>query len=415
MTFENANDGGGKEDGTGPLQGVRIVDLTSMGMGPYATQILADLGADVIKVESPDGDAVRRVAPMRHPGMGAGFLTLNRNKRSAVLDLKQPDGLAAFIELLKGADVLVYNVRPAAMARLGLDYDSVAAVNPQLVYCGLYGFGQDGPYGEKPAYDDMIQGLSALPSLFAQAGEGPPRYVPMAIADQAVGLVGVYAVMGGLLARQRTGRGQAVDVPMFENMAQFVMTLHTGGATFDPPVGPTGFQRHLAPERRPFATADGFICMLLYTDMQWRRFFELIGRPELRDDARFAGVTERGRNVGPLYAMAAEAFAARTTAEWMPLLEAADIPAMPLHTLDSLLEDPHLAEVGFFEWVDHPTEGRIRTMAVPTRWSDTPTRVRRQAPGLGEHSVEVLREAGLSAERIEQLLAAGAVRQGGRA
>ncbi|HEV7912722.1 MAG TPA: CoA transferase [Albitalea sp.] len=413
MTFENANVRGGDGTGGGPLQGVRIVDLTTMGMGPYATQILADLGADVIKVEAPDGDAVRRVGPMRHPGMGAGFLTLNRNKRSVVLDLKQPDGLAAFRELLKDADALVYNVRPAAMARLGLDHDSVAAINPRLVYCGLYGFRQDGPYGEKPAYDDMIQGLSALPSLFAQAGDGSPRYVPMALADQAVGLVGVYALMGALLARERTGRGQAVDVPMFESMAQFVMTLHTGGATFDPPMGATGFQRHLAPERRPFATADGFICMLLYTDLQWARFFELIGQPQLRDDPRFRGVTERGRHVGPLYAMIAETFAARPTAEWMTLLAAADIPAMPLHTLDSLLADPHLAEIGFFEWVEHPTEGRIRTMDVPTRWSDTPPQVRRQAPALGQHSVEVLREAGLSQDRIERLLAAGVTRQDG--
>ncbi len=396
---------------SGPLDSIRIIDLTNMGMGPYATEVMADLGADVVKVESPQGDPIRGVGPMRNPRMGSAFLHINRNKRSVVLDLKKPKGLQALLKLAESSDVLVYNVRPPAMARLGLDYASVAAVNPRIIYCGVYGFGQEGPYGEKPAYDDMIQGLSAIPSLEARLG-GNPRYVPMAMADQTVGLVAAYTVLAALVCRANSGKGQAVEVPMFESMAQFVLACHMCGQTYDPPLGEAGFVRHLTPERRPFPTQDGFICMVPYNDEQWFRFFDLVGRPELRSDLRFSNVTDRTRNIGQLYAIVAEVLSTGSTAEWMKALAGADIPAMPLHTLDSLMADPHLAKIGFFQWTDHPTEGRIRTMEVPTNWSATPPRVRRQAPNLGEHSVEVLREAGYSEEEIRALVAEGATHDG---
>lgn len=398
---------------SGPLHGIRVLDLTSMGMGPYATGVMADLGADVVKIESPLGDPVRNVGPMRHTGMGATFLHLNRNKRSVVLDLKHPRGVQALLTLAQGSDALVYNVRPPAMARLGLDYASVAAVNPRIVYCGVYGFSQAGPYGEKPAYDDLIQGLTAIPSLEARLG-GNPRYVPLALADQAVGFVAAYAVLAALVSRASTGQGQAVEVPMFESMTQFVLTCHLGGQTFDPPLGEAGFVRHLAPERRPFPTSDGFVCLVPYSDEQWFRFFDLIGRPDLRVDPRFSNLADRTRNIGQLYVIAADALGSRSTADWIEALGQADIPAMPLHTLDSLLNDPHLAKTGFFSWVDHPTEGRIRTMDVPTHWSATPPQVRRQAPTIGQHSIEVFREAGLSEEAIAGMLADGVIRSGAR-
>ncbi len=394
---------------SGPLHGIRVIDLTNMGMGPYATEVMADLGADVVKIESPQGDPIRDVGPMRNPGMGSAFLHINRNKRSVVLDLKQPKGIKALLKLVERADALVYNVRPPAMARLGLDYPSVAAVNPRIVYCGVYGFSQAGPYGEKPAYDDMIQGLSAIPSLEARLG-GNPRYVPLALADQTVGLVAAYTVLAALVCRANTGKGQAVEVPMFESMAQFVLMCHMCGQTYDPSLGEAGFVRHLTPERRPFPTRDGFICMVPYNDEQWFRFFDLVDRSELRSDPRFSNVTDRTRNIGQLYAIVAEVLSTRNTAEWMKDLARADIPAMPLHTLDSLMTDPHLAKMGFFQWVEHPTEGPIRTMDVPTHWSATPPRVRRQAPNLGEHSVEVLREAGFSEEEVAGLLAEGVTR-----
>ncbi|HYH19552.1 MAG TPA: CoA transferase [Azospirillum sp.] len=397
---------------SGPLNGVRILDLTTVLMGPYATQILGELGADVIKVEPPQGDTVRGIGPMRHPGMGAIFLHANRAKRSIALDLKQPDGRQALLDLARTADVLIYNVRPQAMARLGLSYAEVAAVNPRIVYVGLFGYGQDGPYAAKPAYDDLIQGAVGIPTLFAASTGGEPRYVPATMVDRTVGLHAVYAVTAALFHRERTGQGQAVDVPMFETMTHFVQGDHMGGATFEPAAGPTGYPRLLAPQRRPYRTSDGYICALIYNDKQWRSFFELIGRPDVLDgDPRFADMDSRTRHIDELYGFVAEYLATRTTAEWMEALTRADIPVMRLHTLDSLLEDPHLTATGFFSVVEHPREGSIRSMAVPTRWSATPPAVERQAPALGEHSAEVLREAGYDDATIAALAERGVIRE----
>ncbi|HYD67341.1 CoA transferase [Azospirillum sp.] len=397
---------------SGPLNGVRILDLTTVLMGPYATQILGELGADVIKVEPPQGDTVRGIGPMRHPGMGAIFLHANRGKRSIVLDLKQPEGRQALLDLARTADVLIYNVRPQAMARLGLSYAEVAEANPRIVYVGLFGYGQDGPYAAKPAYDDLIQGAVAIPTLFAASTGGEPRYVPATMVDRTVGLHAVYAVTAALFHRERTGEGQAVDVPMFETMTHFVQGDHMGGATFEPAEGPTGYPRLLAPQRRPYRTSDGHICALIYNDKQWRSFFDLIGRPDILDsDPRFADMDSRTRHIDELYGFVAEHLATRTTAEWMEALTRADIPVMRLHTLDSLLEDPHLTATGFFQVVEHPREGPIRSMAVPTRWSATPPAVERQAPALGEHSAEVLREAGYDDATIAALAERGVIRE----
>lgn len=395
----------------GPLNGVRILDLTSVLVGPYATQILGDLGADVLKVESPAGDNVRGIGPMRHPGMGAIFLHANRSKRSIVLDLKAPDGRQALLDLARNADVLIHNVRPRAMARLGLSYDDLAAVNPSIIYAAVTGFGQDGPYAEKPAYDDLIQGAAAIPTLIADSSGGDPRYVPATMADRTVGLHAVYAVAAALFHRERSGEGQEIEIPMFEAMTEFVLGDHMGGMTFEPPLGPTGYPRLLARHRRPYRTTDGHICVVIYNDKQWRNFFTLIGREgELDSDPRFADIGSRTRHINELYGLVADAIANRSTADWLAALTEADIPVMPLHTPDSLIDDGHHAATGFLRTVEHPHEGTVRSIGVPTRWSGRRPEPVRQAPRLGEHSVELLREAGYDEQRIGDLLARGITR-----
>lgn len=390
------------------LAGVCVLDLTTVVMGPYASQILGDHGADVIKVEAPSGDILRQVGPARSPGMSSNFLASNRNKRSLVLDLKQRAAYEVLKRLVTTADVLLHNVRPSAMARLGLAYGDLAPLNPRLIYVAAVGYGERGRYAGRPAYDDLIQGASGLAALIAEAGDGTPRYVPMTMADRTVGLHVVNSVMAALLARARTGKGQSIEVPMFETFAGFVMGDHLGGLTFDPPLGPAGYARVLSRDRRPYATRDGHICVLIYNDKQWRSFFQAIGRAELADDPRFADHRRRSERIDEVYAFAAEIFRTRTTAEWQGLLEEADVPVMPLHTIASLTEDPHLKETGMLRWEDHPSEGRIRVVDLPGSWSDTPPTARRPAPRLGEHSVEILREAGLTHDEIEALVASGA-------
>jgi len=389
---------------TGPLEGMRILDLTSLVMGPYATQTLGDLGAEVIKVEPPAGDGMRAVGPMRNPGMGAMAMHLNRNKRSVVLDLKQPDGREACLRLAAGSDALIYNTRPHAMVRLGLDYPAVAAVNQRIVYIGVFGYGEDGPYAGKPAYDDLIQAAVGIPTLYAQQGADSPRYAPVTLADRVVGLHAAIALISAVLHARRTGRGQAVEVPMFEAMAQLVMGDHLGGKTFEPPLGPTGYARLLAADRRPYATADGYLAVLVYNDKQWRTFFDLIGRPELHQTEMFRSQTARAANIEAVYAFLADVLATRTSDDWLALLGGSDIPVTKLHTIDSLVDDPHLRKVGFYPEFDHPTEGRIRTPAPVGRYAATPLAIRRPVPRIGEHSVDVLREAGYSEVEIDRLL-----------
>lgn len=391
----------------GPLDGIRIIDMTTVLMGPYATQTLGDFGADVIKIESPEGDVVRQIGPMRNEGMGPMYLNVNRSKRVVTLDLKHPDGRAALLELVRDADVLVYNVRSAAMARLGLAWEDVCAINPRLIYAGMFGYSQSGPYARRPAYDDLIQGGALLPYLFHRVN-GKPSYVPAAIADRVVGLATVNAILAALLERQKSGLGQRVDVPMFETMVHMVMSDHLGGLTYDPPLDKGGYARHLSPDRRPYQTRDGFICALVYTDAHWKRFFVAIGQPDMAAaDPMFADFPARMAHIDEVYGKLSEIMLTRTTQEWMTLLDGADIPVMPMHDFESLLEDPHLTETGFFPMVDHPSEGRLRQMAVPTRFYRTPAEPTRLAPQRGEHSVEVLREAGYGEEDIEKLLALG--------
>lgn len=391
----------------GPLEGVRIVDLTSVVVGPLATQILADHGAEVIKVESKSGDLVRNMnGKSVTPGMGAKFLHLNRNKRSIVLDLKQPAGHAVLMRLVARADVLIWNVRPPAMARLKLAYDDVRAANPGIIYCGMFGFGQDGRYRDKPAYDTIIQGSGGMAALHHRA-MGEPRFVPMVVADKVVGLIAVQMIAMALYRRARTREGCSIEIPMFENLVKFVLEEHMYLKTFDPPLGETGDPRLLDPLGKPIPTKDGWICISANTNDQAFAFFDAAGRPELKSDPRFCSVPARFAHVKEYFEIRIEALKTRTTAEWLEIFDAADVPAMPYHTLDSVLDDPHLKEVGFFEMKNHPTEGRTRNMRLPNRWSCGTRHDWSPAPKLGQQSIEILREVGYSEGEIEKMIAEG--------
>jgi crotonobetainyl-CoA:carnitine CoA-transferase CaiB-like acyl-CoA transferase len=388
----------------GPLAGVAIIDLTTVVLGPLASQILGDLGAEVIKVEPPEGDIMRYAGPARHRDMGHVFLNLNRNKRSLCLDLKRPEGAAALLALVRRSDVFMHNMRPQAMARLGFAYPRLREVNPRLVYCAAHGYGQEGPLADRPAFDDIIQGASGFVAL-EEMTSGEARFVPTLVGDKTVGLTMVYAVMAALYQRERTGEGQAVEVPMLETMTAFVMAEHMGGLTFEPPEGPPGYARMLAPDRRPHRTADGHICILPYSDRHWRDFFVAAGRSDLAEDPRLADAQTRSRHVAELYALVAECVRANTTQHWLAALKAADIPCGPVNPLADLPDDEHLAAVDFFPIVDHPSEGRIRSVRPPVRFAGADCALRRPAPRLGEHSREILREAGLGPAEIDDLFA----------
>jgi crotonobetainyl-CoA:carnitine CoA-transferase CaiB-like acyl-CoA transferase len=393
----------------GPLQGIRVIDLTTVMFGPYCTQIMGEMGADVIKVEAPDGDIGRQTGVARSPGMSAAHLMKGRNKRSIVLDLKQPAGLEALKRLTQTGAVFVHNMRPQAARKLGIDYEAVATWKPDIVYAVATGFGADGPYAERPAYDDLIQGMAGMAALYGMV-TGEPRYAPTVMADKTSGLFLLYAITMALLHRERTGEGQQVQVPMFECMVSFLMNEHLQARTFEPPQGPAGYQRMLTPHRQPYPTTDGYICVLPYNNRHWQRFFALIGRPELAADERFAQQAARSKHIDALYAIVAESMRARSTAEWLSLLEQADIPCGPMHTPDDLFDDPHLQAVGMFPTIDHPTEGRLRHLKVPVSFSKTPGGLRRHAERLGASSAAVLRELGYTPEQITALEKCGVTR-----
>lgn len=398
-----------KSSSPGPLAGVRVVDLTSIVLGPLASSTLAGLGADVVKVEAVEGDNVRMAGVARNDGMGHVFLHANGGKKSIVLDLKQAEAREALLRLLSTADVFMSNVRPAAMARLGLGADALSAANERLIQVTACGYGSGGPYADKPAYDDLIQGAAAIPWLMQQYGGGEPMYVPLSLADRVTGLHLVYAVTAALYARERTGQGQRVEVPMFESVAHFVLADQLAGRTFEPPLGPAGYDRLLSVHRRPYRTADGYLCVLIYNDKHWRNFFAAIGQPQVfGDDARFSSQRARSLNIDAVYAYVAQAMRERTTAEWCTLLAAADIPYQVPNTLDQLIDDPHLQATGLVGKQQHPTEGALRTLGSPTVWNAAGRTPLTPAPRLGEQGREILQGAGYAAATIDSLDRTGA-------
>ena len=393
---------------SGPLAGIRVLDLTTVQMGPWCTRILADFGADMIKVEAPEGDSSRYTGVPRHRGMSGSFQHNARGKRSIAMDLKQP---AAREALLAWCRRSMRSSRTSVRRRSPAWGSTIVgeAAQPSIVYLSMVGYGSGGRYAGRPAYDDLIQAASGVPMLL-QRSTGEPRFIPMAAIDRIVGSAAANALLAGLLARARTGIGQQIEVPMFETMAQFVLAEHMQGATFDPPTGPAGYARTLSPHRRPYRTRDGFIAVLPYNDGQWRRFFAAIGKSHVvENDPRFADITARTANIDALYQMLGEELQHRTTDEWLDLLQQNDIPCVRPHTLESLLDDPHLADSDFFRFEEHPSEGRIRTMREPSSWSETIPPTGRFAPRLGQHTREILAEAGYTPDDIDALIAQGVV------
>jgi crotonobetainyl-CoA:carnitine CoA-transferase CaiB-like acyl-CoA transferase len=389
----------------GPLAGIRVIDLTTVVLGPFATQQLGDMGADVIKGESPDGDNCRWIGPSRTRGMGAYFAMLNRNKRSVVLDLKQPSAKDALLRLVDGADVFVHNMRLGAVERLGLSYATLSARNERLVYACASGFRQGSRKQDHPAFDDMIQGMSGLAALNA-GPDGAPRYVPSVVVDKLTGQMLASMIGMALFHRERTGQGQEVHVPMLETMLSFLLVEHLWGAVLNQPELGLGYPRMLTPHRRPYATKDGHICVIAVSDAHWSRLFEAIGRAALIEDPRFVTIAARSDNVDALYAVLAEGMRERATSEWLSILGALDIPCGPVNTLEDLLKDEYLQETGFFQRMQHPLDGDVTVTAIPARLSASLPSVRRLWPVLGEHTEEILREIGCDECEIQTITGA---------
>lgn len=396
------------ESATGPLAGVRILDLTSVVLGPLATQILGDYGAEIIKVEALEGDLMRANGVTREKGMSSIFLALNRNKRSLSIDLKSAAGRAVLERLIPTVDVLVHNMRVAAIERLGFGYARVAELNPKIVYCAATGFGQDGPDRDRPAFDDIIQAACGLVGLNG-VQQSLPDYVPSLIADKTTGMAVVNAVLAALFHRERHGRGQAVEVPMLETMTAFVLAEHLGGLTFEPSDVPPGYARLLTGGRKPAPTRDGFIAMLPYTGDHWEAFFRQAGREDLIARYELHDRHRRNQHVRELYAELALISRERTTAEWMAMCDELDVPATPIYRLEDLPEHPHLKAVDFLQRTEMPGLGTVRYARPPTRFHGSPAQVRWQAPRLGEHTDPILAEAGYSGAEIQALVDAGVV------
>ena len=392
----------------GPLDGVRVIDQTTVVVGPICARTLGDYGADVIKIESPSGDLLRTMAQgSRNVGMSGKFLNFNRNKRSVCLDIKNPKGLLALKKLILGADVFVSNVRPQGLIRAGLDYETLSAGNPKLIYCSIVGFGKGGRYYNRPAYDPIIQSVSGVAATLHRA-TGEPRFVPMVMTDHTTGLIAAQAIGFALFRREKTGVGEAIEVPMFENMASFVTSEHMGAATFEPPIGPTGDGRLLSPHYRPLPTKDDFITVAPNTDAQAFAFFDAIGRPELKTDPRFNSAANRTENAEEYFQIRIKGLSSKTTDEWLDIFEKIDIPAQRYNTIENLLTDPHLEDVGFFRQEVHSTEGPIRKTRIANKFSGGERIDSLDAPRLGGDTKTVLMEVGYSEAEIDALFRAGA-------
>lgn len=389
---------------TGPLSGIRVIDITTVVLGPFCSQTLGDMGADVIKVETTQGDSTRAIGPSRTPGMGSYFANLNRNKRSLALDLKKPAAREAILRLVETADVFVHNMRIGAAQRLGLDYATLSARNPKLIYACASGFRKGSSMQEFPAYDDLIQGVSGTASLNA-GPDGAPRYFPTVMVDKLTGAQLASAIGMALFHRERTGQGQEIHLPMMETILSFMLVEHLWHGTMGEPEKGLGYPRMLTPHRRPYPTKDGYISVIAHSNEQWGKLFEAMGTPELIEDPRFNSVSARSKNIDAAYATLTEGMKQRTTEEWLAELRPADIPCGKANNLADLFTDPYLTETGYFEPHEHPTEGPVVIPAIPARFSGSPPNIHRPWPTLGQHSREILTEAGCSEAEIEVILA----------
>jgi len=386
------------------LSGIRVVELATTFLGPYACHQMAQMGADVIKIERPGGDVVRGLTAGKSPGMSPTFLRLNRGKRSVELDLKDPVARHALGVLLSTADVFLHNMRPDAAKKLGLDYEGVKKDNPGIIHVAAFGYGQDGPYAKRPAYDDIIQSASGIASSQGIVS-GVPQFVVSTIVDKTCAWVTLSSVMAALYEREHTGRGQSVEIPMFETMVADLLMEHMMGMIYEPTVGKPGNPRTISKNRKPHATTDGFIAVMLYTDAHWHAFLKAVGRAELIDDPMYVSMATRNANIDVVYQSLADLLATRSTAEWVAFFDELDVPAFPVQTMEDLFEDPHLLATGFFEYEEHPTEGRLRQMRPTVRFSnsDEPPTMR-VAPHLGEHTREVLLEAGVDPDDVDKIV-----------
>ena len=388
---------------SGPLSGLKVLELTSVVLGPWAAQIIADMGADVIKIEAPFGDSNRQLGASKNPGMAALYLSNNRNKRSLVLDLKQESARDALLAIVKDCDVFLHNNRPQVMTKLRLEYEDIKSVNENIIYCGTYGYSKDGPYGEKGALDDSIQAVSGVAAL-NELVLGEPRYLPTVVADKTTAITVVYSILAALFHRERSGVGQEIEVPMFETKVSIVMAEHIWGEVFEPKLGEAGYTRLMSHHRKPYKTKDGYIAVLPYMNNHWKTFCEKAEREDLIEDERFKDLSSRVKNIDDTYSETGKILATKTTQEWLDIFAGTKVPVIVVNSLEDLFHDPHLEAVDFWKSFDHPTEGQLKMPGFPSKFSKTPASIRKHAPKLGEHSKEILAEAGIDEETINKML-----------
>jgi len=388
---------------SGPLSGLKVLELTSVVLGPWAAQTMADMGADVIKIEAPFGDSNRQLGASRNPDMAALYLSNNRNKRSLVLDLKQKSARDALLAIVKDCDVFLHNNRPQVMTKLKLEYEDIKSVNENIIYCGTYGYSKDGPYGEKGALDDSIQAVSGVAAL-NELVLGEPRYLPTVVADKTTAITVVYSILAALFHRERTGVGQEIEVPMFETMVSFVMAEHIWGEVFEPKLGEAGYTRLMSHHRKPYKTKDGYIAVLPYMNNHWQTFCEKAEREDLIEDERFKDLSSRVKNIDDTYSETGKILATKTTQEWLDIFAETKVPVNVVNSLEDLFHDPHLEAVDFWQSFEHPTEGQLKMPGFPSKFSKTPASIRKHAPKLGEHSKEILAEAGIDEETINKMV-----------